>query len=215
MRKTRLLLVCIGLFNLTLSAFGLELLFDFQEIEVFYDVLRLENSDSDSAPSPILGVLGAGARFKLTDLLSFRPGIGFYGIEYFYRDGKAFPAEIEKKDAVGTLGLLIELPVVYRYDFKDTRFSAGGGLGPALSVKIPLIPHGDAPTGEVAGYFLEDLRFFYLEIRGFFDWNLSDLFGLSFRLRALLPVFHLWDGENVPFSDQMMLGAGVGLRIKL
>jgi hypothetical protein len=215
MRKNRLILICIGLFQVTLSAVALDLGFEFREIEVFHDVLWLGNSDSDSAPSPVLGVWGAAARFRLMDSLSFRPGIGFYGIEYFYRDGKAFPAEIEYKDAVGTLGILIDPLVVYQFEFGGGKFAAGGGLGPTLSIKIPLIPHGDAPTGEVASYFLENLRFLYMELKGVFDWNITDMLGISVRLRTLLPVFHLWDGEDVPFSDQLMIGAGIGLRIKL
>lgn len=194
---------------------ALELGFEFRELEVFRDVLWLGNSESDSAPSPILGVWGAGARFDLTPRLSFRPEIGLYGIEYFYQNDKALPAEIEYKDAVGTLCILLDPLLIYEYPFGEGRFAAGGGIGPALSFKIPLIPHGDAPTGEVAGYFYENLRFLYLEVKGFFHWNITDLLGLTIRLRTLLPVYHLWDGEGSPFYDQLFAGGGIGLRIRL
>jgi hypothetical protein len=188
--------------------------FEFQEIELFRDTLWLGNSVQDSAPSPILGVWGAAARFKLTDLFSFRPELGFYGMDYFYQDNRALPAEIEYKDAVGTLCILVDPVFMYSYPFNDPRFSAGAGVSPTLAFKIPLLRYGDAPDSEVASYFLENLRFFHVEIRGYFDWNFSKLFGLSARLRTLLPLYRLWDGEGSPFYDGLLAGGGIGLRIR-
>jgi hypothetical protein len=188
--------------------------FEKEDISFFYDVLWLGNSDDDSAPSPLLGVVGGGIRFRLSDVLLFAPEIGFYGAEYFYREGKAYPAEIEYKDAVGVLGILIDPLLYYQYPVRN-NLTLNGGFGPAFSFKIPLIPHGDAPSGEVGGYFLESARFLYLEARGSLEWKFTEALGLTVRLRTLLPVFHLWDGENVPFYDQLFFGGGIGLQINL
>jgi len=185
-----------------------------ESFEFFYDVLWLGNSDTDSAPSPLLGVFGGGVRFWLSDSFSFQPELGLYGMEYFYRDGKAYPAEIEYKDAVGVIGILIDPLLYYRYPLKGETLVLNGGFGPALSFKIPLVPHGDAPTQEVGDYFLSNARFFYLELRGTLDWTITRALGLSVRLRTLLPIFHLWDGEGAPFYDQLFFGAGLGIRIK-
>ncbi len=70
------------------------------------------------------------------------------------------------------------------------------------------------PTKEVGNYFLSSARFLYLELRGTLDWTLTRALGISVRIRTLLPIFHLWDGEGVPFYDQLFLGAGIGIRIK-
>lgn len=187
--------------------------FNRESFEFFYDVLWLGNSDTDSAPSPLLGVVGGGVRFWLSDTFSFQPELGVYGMEYFYRDGKAYPAEIEYKDAVGVLGILLEPLLYYRYPLRERTLVLNGGLGPAFSFKVPLVPLGDAPTQEVGSYFLSNGRYLYLELRGTLDWTITRALGLSLRLRTLLPVYHLWDGEGVPFYDQLFIGAGIGLRI--
>jgi hypothetical protein len=186
----------------------------FQGVELFRDTLWLGNSDSDSAPSPVLGVWGAAAGFRMSDNLFFLPEIGFYGLDYFYRDGKALPAEIEYADAVGTLVVLLDAVLAWNFPLRDERLAVKAGTGPALSFKIPVVPHGDAPTGEVVSYFLQNLRFLHWEIKGVFEWDISKSLGLSVRLRTLLPVYRLWDGEGAPFYDGLLAGAGIGLRIR-
>ena len=90
----------------------------------------------------------------------------------------------------------------------------GAAAGPALSVKIPLIPHGEDPSSDVASYFFGSGRFLYFELKTYFDWNVTDWLGLTIRIRTLLPIFHLWDGEGSPFYDQLIAGGGVGLRLR-
>ena len=197
------------------AAFGQGVEFQFQGVEIFRDVLWLGNSETDSAPSPILGVWGAAAKFKLTERFFFLPEIGLYGIEYFYRDGKALPAEIEYADAVGTLVVLLDPLVAYNIPLPGGKLAVLAGTGPALSIKIPIVPHGDAPTSEVGGYFFEKLRFLHWEFKGVLEWNLTDSLGLSVRLRTLLPIYRFWDGEGSPIYDGLMAGAGVGFRIRL
>lgn len=186
----------------------------FGGVEIFRDVLWLGNSVSDSAPSPILGVWGASAKFRVTNSLYFMPEIGLYGIEYFHRDGKSLPAEIEAPDAVGTLVVLLDPLLMYRFTPGNAKLSLLAGTGPALSLKIPLIPHGDAPRDEVAAYFYENLRFLYWEVKGALEWRITDFLEFTFRMRTLLPVFHLWDGEGSPFYDNLLAGAGIGVRLK-
>lgn len=214
-RATCVLWVLICLFSFSFpQALNAAWEFNRESFEFFYDVLWLGNSDTDSAPSPLLGVVGIGVRFTLSDTFSFQPELGLYGMEYFYRDGKAYPAEIEYKDAVGVIGILLDPLLYYRYPLRGETLVLNGGFGPAFSFKVPLVPHGDAPTQEVGSYFLSSGRFLYLELRGTLDWTITRALGLSIRIRTLLPVYHLWDGEGVPFYDQLFLGAGIGLRIK-
>lgn len=212
-RLRNLFLSAVFIFAFTFPAGALEL--QFKEIEAFRDVLWLGNSVTDSAPSPILSVWGAGARFHLEGPFWFNPEMSFYGIEYFYENNKALPAEIEYKDAVGTLGILLDPLLVFEYPLDDkNRLKLGGGAGPAFSIKIPLIAHGEDPSGDVAGYFFGGGRFLYFELKSYFDWNVTDWLGLTIRIRTLLPVFHFWDGEGSPFYDQLLAGGGVGLRLR-
>ncbi|MFQ3620950.1 MAG: hypothetical protein SNJ78_08385 [Spirochaetales bacterium] len=212
-QRIGLAVFCIFLF--LFSAFTLDSVssLEFREdsFYFFYDVLWLGNSDKDSAPSPLIGVVGGGWRFFLSESFAIEPEIGFYGAEYFYREGKAYPAEIEYADAVGVLGVLISPLIYYRYTLRPGSLFLHGALGPTLSFKIPLVPHGNAPSSEVANYFLSGGRFFYFELRSTLDWSITNALGLTVRLRSVLPTFQLWNGE--PFYDQLFLGGGVALRI--
>ena len=65
------------------------------------------------------------------------------------------------------------------------------------------------------GYFYGALRFLYPETRFFLRWHLSDPIELVFNLRAWYPLFHLWDAQALPFVDQLMVSAGIGIAISL
>ncbi|MCL1817754.1 MAG: hypothetical protein FWG35_02400, partial [Spirochaetaceae bacterium] len=144
--------------------------FEFQSLGVFHDTLWLENSDRDSAPSPILSVWGFSVRLGLTEEWSVAPEIAFSSVEYLYRDGIAYPAEIEYPDAVRTLTILFSLPFAYRYaPAEDMTFH--WGTGPAFSFKVPYRTYGNAAAGDVAGYFMQKARFFHWEAAASFEWN--------------------------------------------
>lgn len=185
----------------------------FRGVEFFRDTLWLGNSDGDSAPSPILGVWGAGASFSLGRDFFLLPEMGFYGLDYFYRDGKALPAEIEYADAAGTLVVLVDSLAARSFSITPDTLSVTLGTGPAFSFKIPIVRHGDSPAGEVGSYFIQKMRFLHWEIKAALEWNLTRSLGLSIRLRTLLPVYRIWD--PAPFYDGLMAGAGLGLRLRI
>jgi len=33
-------------------------------------------------------------------------------------------------------------------------------------------------------------------------------------VRAFYPIFHIWDGENLPFLDQLMIAGSLGFSIR-
>ena len=176
-----------------------------------FDLMLHMNTDANSAPSPLVGTLVGRVRFSLLDWLVVEPGLGLYYTDYFFRGGRALPAEIEYKDATTVLGLLLEIPALFFWKLAD-NITLEGGFSPTLSLRIPFMPHGNDPGADVAGYFFGSGRFLFLEAQGGAELAMDKNLALTARLRALIPIFHLWDGEGLPFNDQMAVGLGVGVR---
>ena len=184
----------------------------FQSIGVFHDTLWLANSDSDSAPSPILSVWGFSARIGIAEKWSIAPEIAFSSVEYLYRDDIAYPAEIEYADAVRTLNIIFSIPVAYRFDpVEDIAIYVNAG--PTFSFKVPYRTFGDVSRGDVAGYFTKKGRFFHWETGAALEWNFIESLAFYVRTRLVLPMYRMWDGDNMPFYDGLMFGVGFGLRL--
>jgi hypothetical protein len=219
MKKSKILQVFALLLGLLCTAFPAfsqeeEADFSFQGFGIFHDTLWLGNSDTDSAPSPIMSVWGALLKFSLpAENWYFSPEIGFTTVEYFYRDGAAFPAEIEYADAVKTVNIISTLPLLYRFA-PAQDFLIHTGTGPAFSFKIPVTTYGEGSAGDVGGYFTQKARFLHWEFSTDFEWGFFDYFGFFLRARFIIPLYRLWDGENKPLSDGLMAGGGFGLRLK-
>jgi len=186
--------------------------FALQSLGAFHDTLWLANSDKDSAPSPILSVWGFSMRFGLMGALSVAPEIAFYEVEYLYRDGVAYPAEIEFADAVRTFNILLSIPFAYHFVPADDMV-IHVGTGPAFSFKIPRRTYGDASGGDVAGYFLKKSRYLHWEAAASLEWRFYESLAIYIRTRILLPLYRQWDGDSLPFYDGMMAGVGFGLRL--
>jgi hypothetical protein len=186
----------------------------FQSLGVFHDTLWLGNSDNDSAPSPILSVWSVSAEFLISDRWYISPELGFYEVEYFYRDDIAFPAEIEYADAVRTFDILLCSPVLYRFAPAEDFFILAGS-GPAFSFKIPRRTYGDGSSGDIGGYFMQKARFIHWEITAGLEWKFFTRLAFYARTRFIVPLYRLWDGDDMPFYDGLMAGAGFGLRLKL
>ena len=186
--------------------------FGLQSLGVFHDTLWLANSDTDSAPSPILSVWGCSLRLGLDEKWSVAPEIAFTSVEYFYRDDIAYPAEIEYADAVKTLNILFSVPFGYRYELAEDII-IHWGTGPAFSFKVPYKTYGNASSGDVAGYFMQKGRFFHWEGSADLEWKFFESLAFHVRARVLLPLYRIWDGDKMPLYDGLMFGVGFGLRL--
>jgi hypothetical protein len=186
----------------------------FQGFGVFHDTLWLGNPDTDSAPSPILSVWGAAFKFSLpVENCYVAPEIGFTSVEYFYRDGVAYPAEIEYADAVKTIDIILSAPLLYHF-VPAQDFVIHAGTGPAFSFKIPIQTYGEGSAGDVGGYFIDKARFIHWEATADFEWGFFDYLGFFIRARVIFPLYRLWDGENKSLYNGLMAGGGFGLRLK-
>jgi hypothetical protein len=188
--------------------------FSLQSVGIFHDTLWLGNSDGNSAPSPVLSVWGVSLRFFLKDEWFFAPELALASVEYLYRDGVALPAEIEEANAVKTLDFLLGLPVLYCFRPAED-VSVFAGTGPTFSFKLPIRTYGEASAGDVGGYFMEKSRFIHWEATATLEWDFFESLAFCVRVRLIVPVYRLWDGDDMPIYDGLMAGGSFGLRLKL
>ena len=206
-----LLAVPLGAFALTLTQVTLE-----------PGLLVIGNTDEPSTgPTPILLTQSLGASFPLAIAGPFflEPSASLFGTWYEYTGTRAVPGARESGDSFFVLGTLLAVRAGAAFPV-SSKVSLGGALGLDLLVRIPL----DLESGAAArtddrraslGYFYGMARFLYPETSLFCAWRLTERFGLTFTVRAMHPVFHLWDGENLSYLDQLMIAGQVGFTYRI
>ncbi len=188
-------------------------------------IFVLVNTDEDSAPSPLLNTLGMSIPFLYYNTpLYWEASLLFFNTQYQYSfetsaadaaGRPAFtPAEIEKANSLWVLGVLLDTRFGYMFELSD-RIRLGGAGGLALVFRLPLIAFDDGAQYQPDAFAYFFTRFLYPEVELAFHWDILDDLGLSFTLRGLFPIFHIWDGENVSFADQLLIMGNLCVRIRL
>jgi hypothetical protein len=80
-----------------------------------------------------------------------------------------------------------------------------------LRAPIPLFDDASSQTGAAMGYLYGMARFIYPEVELFGGLRLVEGVALRISLRGYFPLFHLWDGESLPFADQLMVSGLLGI----
>ena len=203
------------------ASYGLE------SIDIFTGLLVVGNPPVESesvdgaptgAPSPILNTLTTSFVFDIGRLFRFAPELTLYGTQYGWLSvaEKAVPVERQYADAVWFLSAVAE-PLIWLNIPLGVRHHLGFQFGLAFNMRIPITSWG---TGRdqlklMASYLYSEARFFYPDIGFTFSWRpaIYDKLVLSTRARILLPMFHIWDGEEVEFMDQFIASFSIGLRL--
>jgi hypothetical protein len=173
-------------------------------------------------PNPSIAyVLGASVRFSVGGELYLEPTLDIFTTwyEWVASAGVAVPALEETGGGFFTLGALAGAQVGIEHAL-SSAVSIGGSLGLDVLLRFPIPLASDvgaAAAGEAAApaYFFGMGRFLYPETRLFFRWRVSSGLSMTMGVRALYPVFHLWDGLHQPFLDQFILSAGLGFGFSL
>jgi hypothetical protein len=210
--------LAVLLLAVPLCAFALTL----TQVSVEPGLLAIGNTDEPSSgPTPILLTQSLGASFPLAIGGPFflEPSAILYGTWYEYTGTRAVPGARESGNSFFVLGTLLAVRAGAAFPV-SSKVSLGASAGLDLLVRIPL----DLESGAAAraddrraslGYFYGMARFLYPETSLFCAWRLTDRFGLAFTVRAMHPVFHLWDGENLSYLDQLMIAGQVGFTYTL
>lgn len=191
-----------------------------------------------AAADPLLTTLGFSLPWRFWDPFFAESMVDFWMTTYEYTASRAVPTGEETNKGFLVLAALLSLQVGNRWTVYDspekeedgivtaaaTRLELGYALGADFLFRLPIDYNGgtastaDRAAGAAAApsYFYGAGRFFYPETRAFLSWRLSPGFGITGSLRALWPLFHLWDGESgLEFWDQMQVAGNLGFTFYL
>jgi hypothetical protein len=177
---------------------------------------------------PILPSLGGSASYALSDLLALELSLDLYGNTYDYDYGleRVVPANDEFRTSF-VIGMLWGFQPVFRFRPMGDKFTIRAFGGVAFDTRIVFRAYGiksdedhtnySGPTGytvgdaskEVTRYFWGGGRFIFPFIGGGMDFNPLEGMLLGFDIRAWVPVWRLWTGEDLPFIEGFRFGIGV------
>ncbi len=189
------------------------------DLDINAGLLFIGSAGVAAAPSPLVPYFGASFPITLGSLFYIEPGVDFYGLYYEYTGTRAVPSGVESAAGFFTAAALLGVQGGVRFPLSKT-LELGGSLGIDLLARIPIELVNDSPASvegraQAYGYFYGMGRFLFPESRIYIRWNVKETNSLLLYVRAMYPVFHLWDGEALSFLDQLMISAGIGFSIPL
>ena len=231
----RPLSILVLIFVMASSAFSLGL----ESLDVKGGIIWIGNAavdpaGTDAAPDPITTIIGVSLPIRLAPIFLIVPELRYFGGPYGIEYGRAVPVEVEYPDATWVIGLLVEPRVVLDFPLHPS-LNLGAYVSPTVLARIPSFTWGTVDSGAVASYQYDQYRFFYPEAGLYLDWKIpsntrsleaealnegefeeDEEQGMDIRLvvdlNSYFPLFHAWDGEDVPFWDQFMVSGTIGLK---
>lgn len=198
----------------------------------------LDAGGRDAAPSPLTALVGVSFPIKFADFFLLMPELRYFGQPYGIEYGRPVPVEIEFADWAFVIGLILEPRAFFEFQITE-ELALGTYVSPSFLFRIPAKVWGDTDRTFIAAYQYEIGRFFYPQIGVAVDWEIpfrvrsqeaeslnegefeedEPYQGISIHffvdLSTYFPLFHAWDGEELPFYDQFMASGVVGLRFFL
>ncbi len=202
MKRIGFAIVCI-LISFPLAAFS--------TMEADFGLLWMGNTEVESAPSPLITTVGASVPFPLPGRFGFAADLTLFGQPYLLTDeGRAVPAEIEYREVL-VLGMALN--PYFTFDlFTSEKISLAVLASPSFIFRIPTIAwdSGGENRGDMASYLFGSGRYIFpaLGVSGVWGW--FPRLPITFKLVSFFPLFHLWDGEGLPFRDQLMIQVSFG-----
>jgi hypothetical protein len=193
--------------------------FEIESLDFNAGLFWLGASSPEAAPSPLHWRVGAALPMSFTNLFLLAPELNVSWDNRFTlneEQTRAIPAELERADQVNFINIILDAHAMFRFDITES-ISAGPMAFPSFLFRIPIKSWGQAKEDKeykqtLVSYLWGKGRFFFLGAGGFFSWAFSEGVGFVFQLKTRLPVFHIWDQEQLPFHDQMMVAGSIGLK---
>ncbi len=188
--------------------------FSVSELDVNVGLLFI-GSTPPGAPSPLLQTFGISLPLRTNGPFFLEPTIEFFGTYYEWTGTRAVPAPYESGTGFFTIGSLVTLQGGLLYSLSKS-IEMGGAVGVDFLLRFPFeFQNTNTNSNDGLTYFYTEGRFIYPETRFITRWHVADGVTLAFTLRALYPLFHLWDGESLAFYDQLMAALNIGFVISL
>lgn len=168
--------------------------------------LGILNTKKNSAPSPILFSIGAGAQIKLAKNISFTPHGQFFGTYYLWENGQALPAELEHRTAY-VPSIMVDIPVTCDIYAGNSIFRIG--LGASLLLRFAARA-SDVPTSEKSSidemnkWLWQNGRFFYPSAQLSWDYVLDNGAAVGLGAKAYFSLGGFLDGDKLDRSMIML-----------
>ncbi len=145
---------------------------------------------------------------------SLVPGLSLYTLRYRWDEDaeRTVLSDIEWRELTAVVPLLDTL---FRWDFYEgpsTRLALDGGLGFELPVPVRSWDNAGRTSDILSGYYGKS-KYVLPTFALYGYWPLANAFDVSTRLGTYLPIHHLWDGEDAPFYDHLMVAFTLGIRL--
>ncbi len=194
--------------------------FDVKGFEVDYS-LRIIGSEQDDLDDGSTGavwtnVLGARLPIHLNnEKFSFVPGISFTTMYYRYvtEKSRAVPADVEWRELTA---LIPFLDFTFRWEFLERgwgRIAAETGFGFRFPIPLKSWTTGGGSednAGKITPALYSGLQFVLPEVALQANWPISEKFDVFLRFTGYIPVYHLWDGKDLPLTDGLISELHVG-----
>lgn len=195
--------------------------FELESIDLRSSLTWIGNSDTSqgSEIDPVIVLPGLSFSFRLSDVVRFAPGLELSLDEYaLVASGRAVPTQIETGSAVGPLavvaGVAVSTPWYFGF-FPVPELELAAAVSPTVYFRFPLLPIENTDPAAIGAYLLGMGRFLYPELRLHIGYRRGPTVAFALEGRALFPIFHIWDEEDLPFWDQLILGGSLSIRFFL
>ena len=169
------------------------------------------SKDQQSAPSPIVPAIGITFQIpRKIWIFDLESSFLLTGTYYQYANGRASPAELDHRD-FAVVCILGDFRLAYRFLNRES-FSLGTdfGLSAFLRIPIPLFADAAQDFSNTLSYFYA-FRFLYPETGFFGTYSILENLDLKLSLRASWPLYLMWDGEDLPFPEGLLVSGLVSL----
>jgi hypothetical protein len=213
-------MLCCAVFPLGAQSFFDTLDYSLRGSVLFFP----EDNGNASSPSPIMPSLGGSASYALSDLLALELSLDIYGTlyDYSYELDRVVPASLEDRSSF-VIGTVWGIQPVLRFNPWGEKITVRGYGGLAFDFRICLLASGldpgeshDLSSGKTVGDAAKDVfsyswsggRWLFPFIGGGMDFAFLENMTLGFDIRAWLPVWRVWTGEDLPFIEGFRFGVG-------
>ena len=202
---TRGIVIIVVLLLSTSSLFSI----DFQGAEVDYSlrIIESEQSDLEDGSTGMVWTNVFSLRLPVQlphPRIAFMPGISFTSMYYRYDDilKRAVPTDVEWRELTAIVPIL---DFNLRWEFIKSRwgrYSAEAGLGFRLPLPVKTWESGTVDnSGKILPALYSNAQFVLPEFALQAAWPLTESFDLFVRFSGYVPMYHAWDGKDLPFTD--------------
>ena len=177
----------------------------------------------EGALSPIVTAVGAAIPFIEVGVFRFELSTLIWGTQYYVAPtGRTVPAQYEAGQFT-VLGVWLAPLAGVNFQIARGKLELGAAATMALNFRFPLFPW-DPPESDAAWaatwstaatYFFGNARFLFPETDIWIRWRVAESLSLALTVKALYPLFHLWDRDGATAGDQFMLAVVLGFDIPI